>query len=150
MILPDSGSSLTSGIQTINVSDESGVIKIVTRKTKASPYAVASAYATSSIRAKSGGRRSLGVAAELARKGYRPDLRKASYPLFFMVIFSLEEEFLWISDAFSLEPTGFIIGRLGVDMFARSIGEDQPRRVIVAIGPRSNLAREPTHWRIHN
>lgn len=63
--------------KTINVSDESGVIKIVTRKTKASPYAVASAYATSSIRAKSGGRRSLGVAAELARKGYRPDLRKA-------------------------------------------------------------------------
>ncbi|KAL9716664.1 hypothetical protein Ac2012v2_001116 [Leucoagaricus gongylophorus] len=61
----------------INVSDESGVIKIVTRKTKASPYAVASAYATSSIRAKSGGRRSFGVAAELARKGYRPDLRKA-------------------------------------------------------------------------
>jgi len=83
--LLNSGPSLINGIQTINISDESGVVKIVTRKTKASPRAVASAYTTSSIRAKSGSRRSLGVTAQLAKRGYRPDLRKVNFPLFFCI-----------------------------------------------------------------
>lgn len=76
--------SLINGIQTINIFDESGVIKIVTRKTKASPHAVVSAYTASFIRAKSGSRRSLGVTAQLARRGYRPDLRKVNFPLIFL------------------------------------------------------------------
>jgi len=76
--------SLINGIQTINIFDESGVIKIVTRKTKASPHAVVSAYTASFIRAKSGSRRSLGVTAQFARRGYRPDLRKVNFPLIFL------------------------------------------------------------------
>jgi large subunit ribosomal protein L28e len=69
---------LTREIQTIDVSESNGVINIVTRKAKASPHALASAYATSPIRARSGGRRALGVAACLAKRGYRPDLRAVS------------------------------------------------------------------------
>ncbi|KAF9447547.1 ribosomal protein L28e, partial [Macrolepiota fuliginosa MF-IS2] len=64
--------------KTINVTESNGTIQIVTRKVKASPHAIASAHATSSIRARSGGRRSLGVAAGVAKRGYRPDLRAAT------------------------------------------------------------------------
>jgi hypothetical protein len=39
-----------------------------------------------------------------------------------------------MQNAFSLEPTGFTIGRLGVDMFARGKGEDQPRRAMSLSG----------------
>lgn len=57
---------------------ESG-IQIRTRKAKASPLAVRSAYATTTIRNRSGGRRAFGVAAKLAKRGYRPDLRQVSF-----------------------------------------------------------------------
>ncbi|KAF9055816.1 ribosomal L28e/Mak16 [Panaeolus papilionaceus] len=64
--------------KTIHVAEEAGAVKIYTRKTKASPHAVKSAYAVSSLRPRSGGRRALGVAAGPAKRGYRPDLRTAT------------------------------------------------------------------------
>jgi len=64
--------------KTIDITDKGGIIKIKTRKTKASPYSVASAYATTSLRARSGPRHALGVAAAPAKRGYRPDLRTAA------------------------------------------------------------------------
>lgn len=60
------------------MSESNGTIKITTRKVKASPSAISSAYATAPIRARSGGRRALGVAAGVAKRGYRPDLRAVS------------------------------------------------------------------------
>ncbi|PPQ79401.1 hypothetical protein CVT25_002671 [Psilocybe cyanescens] len=64
--------------KTIDVKEQNGSIKIVTRKTKASPQAVGPAYATTSVRPRSGGRRALGVAAGIAKRGYRSDLRTAT------------------------------------------------------------------------
>ncbi|EAU92418.1 hypothetical protein CC1G_00637 [Coprinopsis cinerea okayama7 len=64
--------------KTIDVSDSGSGIVISTRKTKASPHAVSKAYAKTNIRQRSGGRRALGVAASVVKKGYRPDLRAAA------------------------------------------------------------------------
>ncbi|KAF8893683.1 ribosomal L28e/Mak16 [Gymnopilus junonius] len=66
--------------KTIDVKEENGAIKIVTRKTKASPLAVRSATAVTSIRPRSGGRRALGIASATAKRGYRPDLRTPTPP----------------------------------------------------------------------
>lgn len=52
-------------------------------KSKATPQQVRGARTTFTIRNRSGGRRSLGVVAGLAKKGYRPDLRAVSTPLSF-------------------------------------------------------------------
>ncbi|KIM47441.1 hypothetical protein M413DRAFT_15677 [Hebeloma cylindrosporum] len=62
----------------IGIDDKVGTIQIKTRKVKASPHAVASGFATSTIRPRSGGRRALGIAAATAKRGYRPDLRTAA------------------------------------------------------------------------
>jgi len=62
----------------IDISDSPSGVKVVTRKTKASPHAVASASATSTIRPRSGSRRALGIASAPAKRGYRPDLRSAA------------------------------------------------------------------------
>ncbi|PPR03793.1 hypothetical protein CVT24_007473 [Panaeolus cyanescens] len=62
----------------VHVAEDAGAIKIYTRKTKASPQAVRSAYAVTSIRARSGGRRANGIAVAPAKRGYRPDLRTAA------------------------------------------------------------------------
>ncbi|KAI0721193.1 ribosomal L28e/Mak16 [Fomitopsis betulina] len=64
--------------KTIEVTESESGIQIRTRKAKASPLAVRSAYATTTIRNRSGGRRAFGVAAKLAKRGYRPDLRQAT------------------------------------------------------------------------
>jgi len=64
--------------KTIDVKEQGGSVKIVTRKTKASPHAVGSAYSTTSVRPRSGGRRAFGIAAATAKRGYRPDLRTAA------------------------------------------------------------------------
>ncbi|KAJ8520829.1 hypothetical protein ONZ45_g2348 [Pleurotus djamor] len=64
--------------KTIDVSDSSSGIQITTRKVKATPTQVKSAYATSTVRPRSGGRRALGVASQYAKRGYRPDLRAAT------------------------------------------------------------------------
>jgi large subunit ribosomal protein L28e len=70
-------SGLANG-KTLDIADQGGIIKIKTRKTKASPHAVASAHARSSLRARSGRRHALDVAAAPAKRGYRPDLRTAA------------------------------------------------------------------------
>ncbi|TFK42139.1 ribosomal L28e/Mak16 [Crucibulum laeve] len=64
--------------KTIDISDSGKGIAITTRKTDASPHAVASAYTTTKIRPRSGGRKGLGKAAAIAKSGYRPDLRTAA------------------------------------------------------------------------
>ena len=77
--------------QVIDIADSPAGVKIVTRKTKPSPHAVASAYATSTIRPRSGSRRALGIASAPAKRGYRPDLRSVSlysHILFFLPLFS--------------------------------------------------------------
>ena len=69
--------------QTIAVKDTEAGIQLVTRKKGAAPNAVRPAYATTTIRPRSGTRRAAGVTAKLAKRGYRPDLRAVSpsYPL---------------------------------------------------------------------
>ncbi|KAK7051559.1 hypothetical protein VNI00_004538 [Paramarasmius palmivorus] len=62
--------------KTIDVSDVNGTIQITTRNTKTSPQAVASARTVSNVRPRSGGRRALRVGSSVAKRGYRPDLRK--------------------------------------------------------------------------
>ncbi|KAI3606136.1 60s ribosomal protein l28 [Moniliophthora roreri] len=62
--------------KTIDVSDVNGTIQITTRKSKASSQAVVPARSVSNIRPRSGGRRALRVASSVAKRGYRPDLRK--------------------------------------------------------------------------
>jgi len=64
--------------KTIQVTDTPAGIQIVTRKPGAGPHSVKSAYVTSYIRQRSGGRRALGVTANVTtRKQYRVDLRPA-------------------------------------------------------------------------
>ncbi|KAF9260663.1 ribosomal protein L28e [Marasmius fiardii PR-910] len=67
-----------SNSKTIDVSDVNGTIQITTRKTKVSPQTVAAVRSTSNIRARSGVRRGLRVASATAKRGYRPDLRRAT------------------------------------------------------------------------
>jgi len=62
----------------IDISGSASGLKIVTRKTNASPHAIASANAISTIRPRSGSRRALGIASATAKRGYRPDLRAAA------------------------------------------------------------------------
>ncbi|KIJ53734.1 hypothetical protein M422DRAFT_25537 [Sphaerobolus stellatus SS14] len=64
--------------QTIGVQDTPNGIQITSRRAKASPQAVSSALATTTISANSSARRSYGVVAGLAKRHYRPDLRKAA------------------------------------------------------------------------
>ncbi|TEB32316.1 ribosomal protein L28e [Coprinellus micaceus] len=63
--------------KTIDVSETPAGITITTRKPKASANAVASAKAKTVIRPRSGGRRALGVASSVVKRGYRTDLRTA-------------------------------------------------------------------------
>ncbi|KAH8094685.1 ribosomal L28e protein family-domain-containing protein [Cristinia sonorae] len=72
--------------KTIDIKDSGNGIQITTTKKGASPSAVRTAKAVSSIRNRSGGRRSYGVVAQLAKRGYRPDLRKVCV---FPVLFSI-------------------------------------------------------------
>jgi len=64
--------------KTIDIKDSGSGVQITTRKTKASPFAVSSGKSSSTIRNRSGGRRTLGVAGKHAKRGYRPDLRTAA------------------------------------------------------------------------
>lgn len=99
-------------IKTIDVQEKAGSIKIVTRKVKASPHAVGSAYSTTSVRARSGGRRALGIASAAAKRSYRPDLRTVSVYFiphrhsYFRSFFVLSLFLRIHQDALSLEPSG--------------------------------------------
>ncbi|KAH8836026.1 ribosomal L28e/Mak16 [Flagelloscypha sp. PMI_526] len=64
--------------KTIDITDNNGTIEITTRKTKGSSKAVKGARSKSTIRPRSGPRRAVGIAVGSARRGYRPDLRKAA------------------------------------------------------------------------
>ena len=75
------GSIICVNLQTIAISDSGNGIQIVIRKKGASIHAVKSAYVTQTIRNRSGTRRAAGVVAQLAKRGYRPDLRAVSVPL---------------------------------------------------------------------
>ncbi|TFK56930.1 ribosomal protein L28e [Heliocybe sulcata] len=76
--LPNLHSYKYSGLanaKTIAVTDTGSNIQLSYSKKGASPNAVKPAKATYSIRSRSGPRRSLGAAAKLSKRGYRPDLR---------------------------------------------------------------------------
>ncbi|EPQ60184.1 ribosomal protein L28e, partial [Gloeophyllum trabeum ATCC 11539] len=76
--LPSLHSYKYSGLanqKTVAVTDTGSNIQISYTKKGASPHAVKPARATINIRSRSGPRRSLGVAAKLSKRGYRPDLR---------------------------------------------------------------------------
>ncbi|EMD32586.1 hypothetical protein CERSUDRAFT_143604 [Gelatoporia subvermispora B] len=61
----------------IDVREKEGAIQITTLKKGASVHAVKAARATTTVRARSGPRRALGVAAKISKRGYRADLRTA-------------------------------------------------------------------------
>ncbi|KAI9454924.1 ribosomal L28e protein family-domain-containing protein, partial [Lactarius psammicola] len=63
--------------RTVDVRPPNG-IAITHRKVKASPRAVRAAYATNTIGSRTGPRRALGIAAQAAKRNYRPDLRAAT------------------------------------------------------------------------
>lgn len=65
--------------KTISIdADSNGKVSIVSRKLSSGPRNVRKAHHSQTVRARSGPRRSLGVAASHARRGYRPDLRSAA------------------------------------------------------------------------
>lgn len=83
-------------------------ISITHRKKSTSPRVVRSAYASTIIGSRTGPRRALGIAAQPAKRGYRPDLRAVSmYPGSSFI----SDSPLSRTPAFSLEPTGNAIGR---------------------------------------
>jgi hypothetical protein len=84
-------------IQTIHIFDSGNGVHIATRKPKASPHAVKGAYAKSTIRNRSGGRRSSGVVSGWAKRGYRPDLRKVCIVLCGDVLSSSSSSFVSFS-----------------------------------------------------
>jgi len=73
-------SSKHSGLanaKVIGVSDRNGAITISTRKTSGPSHGASGATEHTQIRQGSGPRRVAGAASNFARRGYRPDLRKA-------------------------------------------------------------------------
>ncbi|KAI0082163.1 hypothetical protein K474DRAFT_1655495 [Panus rudis PR-1116 ss-1] len=67
--------------QTIDIQANGSSLQITTTKKNASPQAVRSRKSSSTIRNRSGPRRTVGVVAKLAKRGYRPDLRPVSMSL---------------------------------------------------------------------
>jgi len=65
--------------KTIDINaDSNGKVNIESRKLSSGPRVISKSHHHNSVRSRSGPRRSLGVASFNARKGYRPDLRKAA------------------------------------------------------------------------
>lgn len=62
--------------QTIDIQQTAAGVQITTNKKGAAPSAVGAAKNVATIRNRSGPRRAVGVAANLAKRGYRPDLRQ--------------------------------------------------------------------------
>ncbi|KAI0814849.1 ribosomal L28e/Mak16 [Irpex lacteus] len=62
----------------IHVAQGPSSIQIVSRKEGSSPHAVRKSFVSTSVRSRSGPRRAAGVVAAFAKRGYRPDLRKAA------------------------------------------------------------------------
>ncbi|KAH9934080.1 ribosomal protein L28e [Epithele typhae] len=76
----------------ILIKDTEAGIELITRKKGAAPTAVASGYAKTVIRPRSGGRRAAGITAKLAKRGYRPDLRTAALAHVSAIIASKKEK----------------------------------------------------------
>jgi len=134
--------------KTIDIQDSPTGITITSRKSKASPYAIASARASQNIRARSGGRRALGVTANVFKKGYRPDLLPVSLVLtrsFPCPISLLFLPFPNIQYGRTLVRTRWILMKVGRGHVCKidpsTIWTDQILRSIhhVAIGSRSML-----------
>jgi hypothetical protein len=93
----------------------------VTHKPGAAPRSVKAAYVTSYIRQRSGGRRSLGVAANLTtRKGYRADLRPVSLYFLYLSAFLpclLFVVFFFLSD---VNPLLCLLWRYGRRILVRT------------------------------
>ncbi|KAN0121655.1 Ribosomal L28e/Mak16 [Russula decolorans] len=64
--------------KTVDVKPSATGISITHRKKSTSPHVVRSAYASTTIGSRTGPRRALGIAAQPAKRGYRPDLRAAT------------------------------------------------------------------------
>jgi len=64
--------------RTVSIQEDKGVIQIATRKSTASPHAVGSGVAKSTLRHRTGPRRALGATSKVFKSGYRPDLRRAA------------------------------------------------------------------------
>ncbi|KAJ7696809.1 ribosomal L28e protein family-domain-containing protein [Mycena rosella] len=65
--------------KTVHIVDSANGIQIVSRKQKATPFAVSGASSTGVIRSRTGSRRALGIVAVTAsKKAGRPDLRTAA------------------------------------------------------------------------
>ncbi|KAM5539905.1 hypothetical protein V8D89_006408 [Ganoderma adspersum] len=78
--------------KSIAIADTESGVKITVQKKGASPRAVRPASVTSTIRPRSGGRRAAGIAAKLAKRGYRPDLRVAALARVSAIIVSKKEK----------------------------------------------------------
>jgi len=71
-------SGLTNA-KTIDIdSDSNGKVIIKSRKLSSGARSISKCHHSQSVRSRSGPRRALGVASSHARRGYRPDLRKAA------------------------------------------------------------------------
>jgi hypothetical protein len=88
--------------QTIDVKPVANGIAITHRKKSTSSHLIRSAHASTVIGNRTGPRRALGIAAQPAKRGYRPDLRKVSVT----VRLTLPYPTCCKKSAFSLEPTG--------------------------------------------
>ncbi|KAF8215648.1 ribosomal L28e protein family-domain-containing protein [Mycena galopus ATCC 62051] len=65
--------------KTVHITDSGNGVQIVSRKQKASPYAVSRAQTTDTIRTRTASRRAIGIAAVVtSKKAGRPDLRTAA------------------------------------------------------------------------
>jgi len=64
--------------KTIDVKPSATGIAITHRKKSTSLHAIRPAYASTTIGSRTGPRRALGIAAQPAKRGYRPDLRAAT------------------------------------------------------------------------
>jgi hypothetical protein len=80
--------------QTVGIREDKGVIQIVTRKPKASPHAVSSGIARSTLRNRTGSRRALGATSKVFKSGYRPDLRRVSVQFIAIAIYLLSPSVL--------------------------------------------------------
>jgi hypothetical protein len=100
--------------QSLHVFDSGNGLTILARKPKSSPHAVKGAFSKSTVRNRSGGRRSAGVISSFAKRGYRADLRKVDFapltlrPFGFFSTFSSSLPCLRTHDRRPLEPTGLL------------------------------------------
>lgn len=141
--------------KTIHVHDTPTGVQIVTKKQQKkkgealSANAVGGSQAKQSIRARSGGRRALGVASQYSKRGYRPDLRTVSalyldfIPLFLVLVCWLFGNALFVRTHWKK-----YIWRLGVDTFATLIPHLSWRTINTLVRWSPCRYRTPLCWRL--